>query len=100
MFYTYILYIYIYVNIHIIFRCWFPYYCEKSWIKTISMTLQCYKEKYFNYVSLKFKTDGYDIWTVKNESVNTLESKLTSIVEKFGIEIKAAMRSPGTFNYI
>lgn len=63
------------------------------------MTLQCYKEKYFNYVSLKIKTDDYDIWTVKNESVNALESKLASIVENFDIEIKAAMRSPGTFNY-
>lgn len=63
------------------------------------MTLQCYKEIYFNYVSLKIKTDVYDIWTVNNESVNALESKLTAIVEKFDIKIKAAMRSPGTFNY-
>lgn len=83
----------------IIFRCWFPYYSEKSWIKTISMTLQCYNKKYFNYVSLKIKTDEYVIWTVKNESVNALESKLTSIVEKFDIEIKAAMKSPGIFIY-
>lgn len=36
------------------------------------------------------------MWTVKNESVKTLETKLMFIVKRYEKELKSAMKNPGT----
>lgn len=79
-----------------IFRQWFPYYCDKTCLKVISTTLKYYNEKYFcGLVSIK---DGNSCnrWTVYDDIVLLLESKLLVVVEKFETSIKAALKEPGT----
>ncbi|CAI6363246.1 unnamed protein product [Macrosiphum euphorbiae] len=78
-------------------RCWFPYYCKKSYVKFIRVILSHINhncQKYFHCNSFTIMMDQDDTWTANNIYINTLEDSLMKIVENHEDEIKSAMAHP------
>lgn len=87
----------IYGCYYFIYRHWFNYYTDKSCVNDIRSALSRYSEEYFHSFSITI--DSGNMWTVKNESVNALETILKTITYKYEDEIKSAMKHPGMSIY-
>lgn len=87
--------------LYYVYRTWFPYIYKKSWIEDILSTLSYY-ENYFmcSRPCLDLADIGKSMWTVNNKFLNIFESKLSSMIEKYGNQIKSGIDLPGTCVYI
>ncbi|XP_008178873.1 uncharacterized protein LOC100574908 isoform X2 [Acyrthosiphon pisum] len=90
-------------DIQRIVRCWFPYYCKKSYVKFIRIILSHINhncQKYFHCNSFTIMIHQDDTWTINNIHINTLEDSLMKIVENNEDEIKSAMAHPDQLSTI
>lgn len=84
-------------------RCWFPYYCVRSYVKFIHIILSHINhncQKYFHCNSFTSTIHKDDSWTINSIYINTLEESLMKIVENNENEIKSAMAHPDQLSTI
>ncbi|XP_008185064.1 uncharacterized protein LOC100571746 [Acyrthosiphon pisum] len=90
-------------DIQRIVRCWFPYYCKRSYVKFIRIILSHINhncQKYFLCNSFTIMIHQDDTWTINNIHINTLEDSLMQIVENNEDQIKSAMAHPDQLSTI
>jgi len=89
----------IFYYVCIIFRYWFPFYRNNSYIGYIyiilSHIIDDFHEKYFYCNSFPINMNQHDTWTINSIYINTLEKSLIEFVENNEDKIKSAMTNPG-----